>query len=355
MIKAIITLIFLVWPLGQFAILSPIFGLSWNILDLLLICLWLLLFFKIPLKNFKKDPLYQPLIILFFTFFISLLINLTRLDESQSLTALSYLCRFFNFFSFYFALKFFKTSNRLVTFSLAAFVVLGLLQYFFLPDTRFLKYFGFDDHYFRLIGTLFDPNFSGLVLAQITLISFSSLKKKYKIFSLIPLIAVILTFSRASYLSLLISFLYLNWKQKTKMFFLVLILIPILIFLAPKPFGEGVNLWRTFSITSRLVNQRQALAIFVQKPFLGWGFNALDRITNSYLYVLATTGIIGISAFIYFLSRLWIMSRHSRLFIAILISCLIHSCFNNSFFFLWETVFLMGSLALLSKRKVQPQ
>ncbi|MBT4681133.1 MAG: hypothetical protein HOB74_03620, partial [Candidatus Pacebacteria bacterium] len=42
--------------------------------------------------------------------------------------------------------------------------VSGLVQYLLLPDTRFLWYSGWDDHYFRLIGTQFDPNFTGIIL-----------------------------------------------------------------------------------------------------------------------------------------------------------------------------------------------
>lgn len=42
-------------------------------------------------------------------------------------------------------------------------VVFGLLQYFFLPDTRFLFFLGWDDHYYRLISTFLDPSFTGLL------------------------------------------------------------------------------------------------------------------------------------------------------------------------------------------------
>src|SRR3989344_442832 len=42
--------------------------------------------------------------------------------------------------------------------------VVGLFQYWLIPDMRFLAILGWDDHYFRLVSTQFDPNFTGLLL-----------------------------------------------------------------------------------------------------------------------------------------------------------------------------------------------
>ena len=43
------------------------------------------------------------------------------------------------------------------------YVWFGLIQYAFLPDTRFLFNLGWDDHYYRLMSTLLDPNFAGMI------------------------------------------------------------------------------------------------------------------------------------------------------------------------------------------------
>jgi len=53
----------------------------------------------------------------------------------------------------------------------------GLWQYFVMPDVRFLNIFGWDNHYYRLISTLFDPAFTGIVLV-ITLGLWQRLAKK---------------------------------------------------------------------------------------------------------------------------------------------------------------------------------
>src|SRR3989338_6680935 len=49
------------------------------------------------------------------------------------------------------------------------FVGLGLGQYIFLPDTRFLLSYGWDEHYWRLIGTVLDPNYMGVMMGMIVL------------------------------------------------------------------------------------------------------------------------------------------------------------------------------------------
>src|SRR5690606_32109779 len=39
--------------------------------------------------------------------------------------------------------------------------IFGWFQYILLPDLTAMKIFGWDDHYFRMVGTFFDPAFFG--------------------------------------------------------------------------------------------------------------------------------------------------------------------------------------------------
>lgn len=300
----------LVWPFGQLLQLTPFTSpLRLQLLDVIsaLLFLNLLIFSR---QKVIWDPLFKPLAIF-------------SLVALLSFGNTAYLLRFVSYTSFYFAFRIegVKKYSRYLLVAAAFFLVIGFLQYFFLPDVRFLRYLGFDDHYFRLVGPLLDPNFTGLVL--VILILFAP-----KFFSLAPLLALGLTFSRASFLSLAVGLLYLRGRYQT---LLVLLLLGFVLYLIPKPFGEGVNLFRTFSIVSRFENQTKAVEIFLKNPILGVGFKSL-RVDNSFLYVLATTGIIGFTTFLFFLKKAWRYSTNPLAKAAIL-AILVHSLFNNSFFY----------------------
>ena len=251
----------------------------------------------------------------------------------------AYLLRFVSYTAFYFTFRIveFRRYYPYLVISATIFLFIGFFQYFLLPDTRFLTYLGFDDHYFRLIGSLIDPNFTGLVLVVFTLLA-------PKRFFVVPLLALALTFSRASFLALAVSLVYLSFtKKQFKLLFLLLIL-GVFLYFAPKPFGEGVNLFRTFSIISRFENQKQALAIFLKNPILGVGFGP-RKIDNSFIFVLATTGTVGFIAFMAFLKKAWQVTP-DPLIKAALLAVLVHSLFNNSLFYSWilALFFLLVSL-----------
>src|SRR3989344_1540744 len=89
------------------------------------------------------------------------------------------------------------------------FTVVGLFQFVLLPNLSFLTVYGWDPHQQRIASTLLDPNFSGMIFVVIFAISISLYlyQKGKKIFGFYPFvaaisfIALILTFSRSSYLA----------------------------------------------------------------------------------------------------------------------------------------------------------
>ncbi len=313
MINLLLIAAIFVWPFGLLLQLTPLgTSLHLQLLDVLSVLLFLsLLVFS--RKKITQDPLFKPLVI------FSVVALLSRGDPA-------YLLRFVSYTVFYFAFRIveFRRYYPYLVISATLFLSIGFLQYFFLPDTRFLTYLGFDDHYFRLVGSLLDPNFTGLVFVIFTLLS-------PKIFFAIPLLALALTFSRASFLTLAVSLLYLCVVKKQFKLLLLILILGVFLYFVPKPFGEGVNLLRTFSIISRFENQRQALAIFAQNPILGVGFGP-RKIDNSFIFVLTTTGLAGFVSFLTFLKKVWQIT--SDPFVkAALLATLVHSLFNNSFFY----------------------
>lgn len=241
--------------------------------------------------------------------------------------------------------------------------LLGLVQYFVYPNLRNLSYLGWDPHEYRVFSTLLDPNFTGIILVLTLILSCDLLQKskhknvllhKVVFLASVPVfLALLLTYSRGSYLAFLGA--CLTWavlrKQWTTMVAGATIFAVLLLFL-PRPGGEGVNLFRTLSVYSRIEDSREALKMYSQSPFFGVGFNTLrfyrnaTEITsgtqdvshsgagfhNSWLFLLTTTGIVGFAAYIW----LWwqLLNKSQRGILPISFAAVaVHSMFDNSLFY----------------------
>jgi hypothetical protein len=261
-------------------------------------------------------------------------------------------------------------------------LTLSLIQYLFVPDLRFLSVLGWDDHYYRLAGTLLDPAFTGmiLVLALIYLL-FSHWLAPHREFKLVValifVLGLALTFSRASYLAflavptlgwLLTNRRILNKKANPTWLWPTLVAaLIILVWLAPKPAGEGVRLERTASITARLNTATQTLQGWkLDDLLLGRGLftvksaeierdtpfiipNHARQPDNLILFVLMGTGVPGLGLTVV-LAIKWLKHlafRKPGIFIA-LIATIIHSQFNHTLFqpFVW--LYLLGTASSLA-------
>lgn len=342
MTQFLLILTILIWPFGQLLNIS-LPGLIQVIypLDVAVGLLALsLCFSRNSRQTILRDPLIRPLLFFLLAAGLSLLVNPNSLRSEGLAYPLFYLLRLTIYPSVYFAIKLSppKVISKYILTSLLAFSVLGISQYLFFPDMRFLKYLGFDDHYYRLIGSFYDPNFTGAVLAGAAII-FLSLGNW--LISLPLLILLALTFSRASYLVFLLGLVFLVIARKKWSLLVFTFLLGGIIYLVPKPFGEGINLFRTFSIFSRMESWQIGLNLFSQKPLFGLGYNTLRSISgerfqidNSFIYIAATTGLVGLIAFINLLKEVLRLTTllPQKLFIFAL---LIHSLFNNSLFYIW--------------------
>ncbi len=251
----------------------------------------------------------------------------------------------------------------------------GILQYFLLPDVRFLQTFGWDDHYFRLIGPLLDPNFAGL-LTILTLYYWQSIHAKInnfleqkKVFSpthtnilnwavwLILLSALAMTFSRSSWLALVGSMMLLNLWSKTRahlsftVAFMWLMMLTGVFFVLPKTTGEGVDITRTSTITARsslsqqLIADWQPIDWLIGKGLLNVRLPSEQSKTNNELpntavqpdnILLQVVGSIGLGGalmlgILFWRNRHWLIKLDPWL-IGALWAVLIHAQFNNSLF-----------------------
>lgn len=150
---------------------------------------------------------------------------------------------------------------------------LGIVQFIFVPDTRFIHILGWDDHYYRLIGTHLDPGFMGMLLVMFILGLWPYLWQMRRrwlawVGVLVAIGGVVATWSRASYVTLVVgmamTILIAAWKKTAfratvaQAFVLVTLLAGLVIF-APKPSGEGGNLLRSSSVNARLATSEQTL------------------------------------------------------------------------------------------------
>jgi hypothetical protein len=250
----------------------------------------------------------------------------------------------------------------------------GLLQYFLIPDSRYLLLYGWDEHYYRLIGPLLDPNLSGILYVMMgwALISLRQFLPKKLIVSSIVLLcsAIVLTYSRATYLAAALSFVaYFAFQSKqmiTKksvgLAIMALLLLVVAVYqLAPKPGGDGVNLFRTTSITARIQStQRYISSLEPYQWVIGTGFYSPLSNTaseshaqvpdNLLVLVLVNMGVVGLLLFFTVFTKWYkLFSRWDAETKAAVIAVLVHSQFNNSL--LEPFVFLCLGLVIISQTR----
>lgn len=248
--------------------------------------------------------------------------------------------------------------------------VAGLLQYIILPDTRFLLEFGWDNHLNRLISTIFDPGFTGIFLilgfiltldAKILpgkVLGFQLPKFSLEFIQAIFQVSLGLTYARSAFLTLtLVLLVFAALTRRFKSTLTYLITFALIILLLPSTAGEGVDLTRTQSITSRITSTQTAASIAANHWLYGVGFNnyraALDfphtenipthtsGPDNSFVHIATTTGIIGLSFYIYWLIRAFSWSfSHSHTFFLTLFALAIHAFTNNTLFYPFATIWL---------------
>lgn len=347
-------------PLGE--------GRGATVIDAAVLALCLFGLFRIKIRltsppSFIKRGLFFSLIAL-----LSLILTPLHLTTNQYLFSFLYTLRF----SFYILLGWLLLSNafpslkqnvnQTLILSGLILAVLGLLQFIFLPDLRFLSAFGWDPHFYRSASTFLDPNFLGAYLVLTLLLMFRSLQslKNFKgfFFPLIIYLALMSTFSRSSYGMFLIGFLTLSFFKKSLNLASLTLILFLALLLSFQIYIRAVNqvtpLDRSQTASYRFSTWQQGFEIFLKNPSLGVGYNAYSFALKEYnladeqflrghgsttndssiLHITATTGVLGFFAYILFLVSLckaaWIKNPA---FVAGVFGLLGHSIFVNSLFY----------------------
>ncbi len=266
-------------------------------------------------------------------------------------------------------------------------VVAGFVQYAFYQSLWGVLYEGWDPHLYRMFSTFLDPNFSGPFFALYFLLLlykwFGSTTTTTKIIwgmaGACTFLAVILSFSRGAYIDLGVSalvYLFLKGYKKIAIGIPVVIIGLSLCVAFFLPYGEEKHLLRTTSTQARLVSAENALSIFVHNPFIGVGFDAYRYAqhryhllngfnwedthsgagtNNSYVFVLATTGIVGGIVYGWFwlsmLKRSLYLLKDKKpyaiFFFSSWIALLVSGIFENTLFYPSLMVWLFVLLGLI--------
>jgi len=354
----------------------------------LLILTWGIWRFLLIKKKYTLPPLTKPIFLFLMIAIISLIVNSSRLSIRELFVSGLYLLRWIVYAGLYFVLidlkdrfnylKWSSMVNYLIVLG-AMTAIFGLVQYLIWPDIGFLEVFGYDPHYFRLVGTFFDPGFIGIILVLTLILLVVSNWEKIGVFKMknLPVHCLLftvycslaLTYSRSSYLAYLMGMGVIAFIKKAPRFFLIILFIGALtlLILPRQSGGEGIRLERTSTIQARAGSWRNALIISRDHPLIGVGFNAFRYAQRDYgflkeqwqesnagagadsslLFVLATTGIIG---FLTYLGIWWKILRIGNLTIlASALAILIHSLFLNSLFYPWVMAWMWILLAKENK------
>jgi len=393
MLKIITGLFFLlliVFPFGQltkiplsFLGVPEIHLYLMDIILFLLLVSWFFWRFVIDRKNYKLPVLSKPIFIFVLVSFLSLLFSLFKFPVLQVLVGLLYWLRWLFYVGLYFVVADLAKKVSWVKKDLFCFLtiigsmvsVFALVQYLIWPNLKALEVLQYDPHFYRAVGTFLDPSFTGIILVlTIIIVTFQIRVNKGKKAGWIALwgllyVVLALTYSRASWLAFF-SFgaIFAFYKKSIKFFLLVIGILFLTWLFIPQPSGEGGNLQRTYSITSRFESYKQSFKIFSNNPILGVGFNNYRYAQNkagffqdidydwqksqsgagvdsSLFFVLATTGILGLASYLWlFLKGLLEFRKNEIVFISLLV-ILIHSLFSNSLFYPWVMVWIWLLLA----------
>lgn len=340
-----------------------------SLLDIVVIifCIFGLLKSKFRLR--KPPKFITAAVIFILVTVISLIFTPLHLQFTEIGISLFYIIRFSLYILFAWLIysgifsNLTKQISNTLMYSGIGLAILGLLQFIFLPDLSFLTKLGWDPHYFRTVSTFLDPNFAGayfvLTLALLMSLRGSLAGWRSILFLILVYSALLTTFSRSSYLMFLTAGLSLSFLEKSKILFFKTIFLFLILLLGFQIYTQAVakprNIERGKSASSRLNTWQQGWQLFSIHPFLGTGFNAYrfgireynlgdekflqshgsSSNDSSLLFVAATTGVIGLISYLYFLYCLISTNylNNQKYLLPAVFGLLFHSIFANSLFF----------------------
>lgn len=359
--------------------------------DIGLVLLGLYALFHIP-KKMPRPLLLSPIIAFVGICGFSLLVNVYRFPIPDMVSSALYAFRWAGYALLYILVLMWPVRPIFWLWGLygagSLVAVLGLVQYVLYPALRNLQYLGWDPHLYRVFSTLLDPNFASMLFVLTLVLGIYLWRETaYKwivgVGGVVTLIALFLTYSRSGYLALFVAMAVAVWFYKhVRLALIVMVLFIGVLFVLPKPSGEGVQLLRTASTFARIGNWQRGMTLISEQPLFGYGFNTLRYVQrargwtdgsehishaaagldSSLQFVWATTGVLGFGAYVWLLASavsLGVKAKRSKRFmtagfvvVASVASIAVHSQFSNSLFYpilmIWWWVLLGSAERLVS-------
>jgi len=309
-----------------------------------------------PISNIASKRLY----VLFIAWMgLSLLISFFFYETAANIIAGLYALRIGAYMLYFAYLRYHmmhtpvKLNRPLIGMSAMIFVG-SLLQYYLYPNIGNIAYLGWDPHISRMVGVFLDPPITaGLFFICGWYLVDQAEKTKHRSASISVLILsflfIVMTYSRAAFLALLGTVILFGMLVKQYLLTALMVFsVILLIFLIPKAHTESINLLRTTSINARLADYQKGFEIWKKSPLLGIGYNHIrfekEKYTSevfvedynpshgiasfhsSFMIILVTGGVIGLTLFIFVLLQL---SRKGRFLLLSIAFLSILSLFDN--------------------------
>jgi O-antigen ligase len=368
-------------------------------------------------KSWRIPPVILPLFLWLMIGGLGLVLARSVLNFSEILISASYLLRYgayaiVLFFVAYDSLVYassWKERERtmygwiaVLLVSALLMAVSGFIQLYVLPDLAVLAKYGWDPHVNRLVTAMLDPNYAGCYFSIAIGLStslFLHLKQHYilrlvlLLLTAILLLALLLTFSRSGYIMLAVVLGCIALVKSRSLLVVGLMVALLTVLYVPRVQTRLIGAIEIdASAQPRIVSWQNSLTIAQKNLFLGVGFNtyryaqdrygiiSLDTSGNagagadsSWLFILATTGLLGLLVFVAnYIGLIWSgwqvyrASEHEVIkasalgLLAVLCGLAVASQFNNALFYTWilEPLWLwcglvVGMGAILGKNEVE--
>lgn len=294
---------------------------------------------------------------------------------SENLLGFSYWLRFSLYFSVYLIFcqlswqadeEFRRWFLKALVLSGVALAFTGFIQLWQLPDLSVIADLGYDPHRNRLVSTFLDPNFTGAFLVLALNLLFSAGLFPAPVAAAISgflIVAIILTFSRSTWLMLAVSVFFFGWFRSRRLLGLAFLIGFLAYFLVPRVQTRLAGVADPDdSARLRFVSWRRTIQVSADNLLLGVGFNNFRTVQADYgffdfnlpeggragagsdsslLLVLVTTGVIGLIVYLFFYFSLILALGQSYFrgdlpslgLLVSLFGLLIESNFVNSLFF----------------------
>lgn len=367
LLKKLFIFVLFLFPLGEVVRINLGNGIVVKPLDTGVGCIvFLWLIFKLKKREgVKQKYILVPILLFSASGIFSLLIN-SSLSFDQFFASVLYLIRWIVYAGIFFVVSDFDKDfkKRIVNLLLiigGLTVGLGYVQYIFYTSLKNLFYLGWDEHMYRMFSTILDPNFAAAFFVLFFLFLTSLFFKKKSILIGLLLIltlgAIFLTFSRSALIMLIVSSILLFILMNRKIWIALLLVITFLVLaISSRYFNiENINLFRIVSTEARFETAKNAIRIIQDHPIFGVGFNSYrytqlryglrnDKAKtishadaspdNSFLFVMATTGLVGFTFFVFLWFRILKHNiKNNPLLTASIVGVFISSLFINSLFY----------------------